>query len=195
MQTFPWDALGTMVSGTPDSPSSLPIVINGQTAFTFYSGTEFSIQPSSLSAVIAVQPGLPGTLAAFPVPLSAGQQIGPAAAGYSWLGNILGGDTLTAARDGGIIGQPPLTIGYFTGVEQAYIGLQFQQDGQTYYGWVSIGAPVVGINAGWVYSYAYETIPNTPLFAGQGAVPEPSTWPLFILGAAIFAARRTLTRA
>jgi hypothetical protein len=83
--------------------------------------------------------------------------------------------------------------GYFTGVESAYIGLQFQDAGQTY-GWARAGAPVIGINGGWVYDYAYETTPNTPIFAGQRAVPEPSAWPLLILGAAMFIARRTLTR-
>ena len=192
VQTFPWDAYGTLVSGTPDSPSLFPITINGQVAFTFYSGTGFDIIPSSSSAVIAVQPGLPDTQAAFPVPLSAGQQIGPDAAGYSWLGNIEGGDTLTAARDGGIIGQPPLTDGYFTGVEQAYIGFQFQQDGQTYYGWASVGCPIVGINAGWVYSYAYETTPNTPILAGE--VPEPSTLALLAAGGTLLLSRRKVIR-
>jgi hypothetical protein len=95
------------------------------------------------------------TQRSFPVPLAAGQPIGPDAGGNSWLGNILGGDTLTAARDGGIIGEPPLTVGYFTDIESAYIGLQFQQDGQTYNGWARAGAPIVGINGGWVYDYAY----------------------------------------
>jgi hypothetical protein len=194
--TFPYDANGERVwSVSPDFPQTASIVINGQIAFTFYSGTAFDIIPSSLNAVIAIQPGLPQTQAGFPVPLAAGQQIGPDAAGNSWLGNILGGDTLTAARDSGIIGEPPLTVGYFTGIESAYIGLQFQDAGQTYYGWARAGAPVVGINGGWIYDYAYETIPNTPILAGQGAVPEPGTWPLLVLGAAMFTARRRLMRA
>ena len=193
--TFPYDANGERVwSVTPDFPQTANIVINGQVAFTFYSGTVFSIQPSSLNAVIAVQPYLPNSLASLAMPLAAGQQIGSDAAGGSWLPNIYVGAIITSARDSGTIGQVPLTDGYFTGIESAYIGLQFQDAGQTYYGWARAGAPVVGINGGWVYDYAYETTPNTPIFAGQGAVPEPSTWPLLLLGAAIFAARRTLTR-
>ena len=193
--TFPYDANGERVwSPTPDFPQTANIVINGQVAFTFYSGVVFSIQPSSLNAVIAVQPYLPNDPTSEAIPLSAGQQIGPDAAGYNWLPNILGGAVLTSARDSGTIGQGPLTDGYFTGVESAYIGLQFQDAGQTYYGWARAGAPVIGINGGWVYDYAYETTPNTPIFAGQGAVPEPSTWPLLVLGATMFVARRTLTR-
>jgi hypothetical protein len=192
--TFPYDANGERVwSSTPDFPQTANIVINGQIAFTFYSGTAFDIIPSSLNAVIAIQPGLPQTQAAFPVPLAAGQQIGPDAAGYSWLGNILGGDTLTASRDSGTIGEPFLTIGYFTGVESAYIGLRFQDAGQTYYGWARAGAPVVGINGGWIYDYAYETVPNTPILAGEGAVPEPRTLSLLLVsGAAFWLVRKRL---
>jgi hypothetical protein len=191
--TFPYDANGQRLwAPDPSSPQTASIVINGQVAFTFYSGTSFDIIPSSLNAVIATQPGLPNTPAAFPIPLTYGQQIGPGAAGYSWLGNIEGGDTLTASRDSGIIGQPPLTVGYFTGVESAYIGLQFQDNGQTYYGWARAGAPVVGINGGWVYDYAYETSPNTPILAGQ--VPEPSTVSLGVLGALVLFFRKRLWR-
>jgi hypothetical protein len=170
--TFPEDAKGLRLWGEDGyPPQTYNFVINGQVAYTFYAGTEFDIQPSSNSAVIATQPNLannPNDPTAFPMPLTAGQQIGPGAAGYSWLGNILGGDTLTAARASGIIGQPNLTVGYFTGLEQGYIGLQFQQNGQTYYGWVSAGAPYIGINGGWIYNYAYSTIPNAPIIAGAG---------------------------
>jgi hypothetical protein len=116
----------------------------------------------------------------FPVPLTAGTQIGADAASYSWLGNYLAGDVLTVARESGIIGEPPVTEGYFTGDESAYIGLEFEQNGETYYGWIQAGCPVVGLNVGWVYDYAYETMPNTPIAAG--AVPEPGTLGLFALG-------------
>ncbi len=197
--TFPEDANGLRLWAEDGMPAqTYNLVINGQTAFTFYSGTEFDIQPSSLNTVIAVQPNLsnnPNDPTAFTVALTAGQEIGPDAAGYSWLGNILGGDTLTAGRDSGIIGEGPLTVGYFTGIESAYIGLQFQEAGQTYYGWARAGAPIVGINGGWIYDYAYETTPNTPIFAGQMPMPEPGTWSLFALAVAVFVARRSLARA
>ena len=171
---FPYDAQGTRLwAEDPSTPQTYNLTIGGQTAFTFYSGTEFSIIPSSLNAVIGVQPGLPNDPSPFTMALAASQLIGPDAAGYAWLPNILGGDTLVASRDIG-------TIGYFTGVESAYIGLQFQIAGQTYYGWVRAGAPVVGINGGWIYDYAYETVPNTPILAGQ--VPEPSPVTLCLLG-------------
>lgn len=192
---LPWDSLGTQVG--PD----LPIAINGQTVCTFTSGplvagqpTQFAVQPSSLSEVIVVQPNLPVDQTALVVPLSAGEQIGPSAAGYGWLGNILSGNVLTAARGSGTVGDPFVTEGYFTGLESAYMGFDFQQAGQTYYGWIRAGAPVVGLNAGWVYDYAYETVPNTPILAGQG-VPEPSAASLCILAiiAACVCQRKTRT--
>jgi hypothetical protein len=186
--TFPYDANGERVwSVTPDIPQTANVVINGQVAFTFYSGTVFSIQSSSLNAVIGLQPYLPNSSEVLAVPLLQGQEIGPGAAGDSWLPNIASGAVLTSARDSGIVGQGPLVNGYFTGVESAYIGLQFQQDGQTYYGWARVGAPVVGINGGWIYDYAYETTPNMPILAG--AVPEPGTWALFLVGLSIFGIR------
>jgi hypothetical protein len=164
---FPWDALGTWVG--PD----LSITINGQTIFTF--SDEFAqglprgfvIQPLSNSAVIAI----PDNPFSFAMPLTRGQSIGPEAAGYGWLGNL---SILTAAwqgEDGG----PGGAVGYFTGLESAYIGLQFQQDGQTYYGWANVGSPYV-MNEGWVFSYAYETTPNTPIVAGAGQ-PAPLAAP------------------
>jgi hypothetical protein len=194
---LPWDSLGTQVG--PD----FSIIINGQSVLTFTTGANsttpaqgFMVQPSSTSAVIAFQPNLnenPSDPTAFVVPLSSGTQIDATAAAYGWLGTVLGGDVLTAARSGGIIGEPPLTDGYFTGLEFAYMGFDFQQNGETYYGWVEVGCPVSGFNAGWVYSYAYETTPNTSIFAGEGApTPEPSTWALFAAGAVFVMGRKKL---
>jgi hypothetical protein len=188
---LPWDSLGTQVG------SDFPIVINGQTVLTFSTPqvlgqpSAFVVHPSSLGAVIAFQPNVlnnPLDPTTFPIPLSAGTEIGSDAAGYSWLGDILGGDILTASIGSGIIGEPFLTDGYFTGLESAYLGFDFQQDGETYYGWVQLGCPVVGLNAGWIYDYAYETTPNTPITAG--AVPEPSTWALLVFGGAFYFLRR-----
>jgi hypothetical protein len=184
--TFPEDALGTYV-GDP-----LSITINGQTICTFYSGNSgnsgFTVTASSTSAIIGQQPfeNFPDDI--WVVPLSAGQGIGSDAASFSWFDNGL----LASSIGGGIIGEPPLSGGYFAGVESAYMGFDFQQGGQTYYGWISLGSPYVfGTGGqGWIYSYAYETEPDTPIAAG--AVPEPSTLALLSLGGlAILALRQT----
>ena len=179
---LPWDSLGTQVG--PD----LSIIISGQTVLTFTSGplvlgqpTQFAVQPSSLSAVIALQPFPDFPDNVWGVALSQGQEIDPAALGYGWFGADAGAILLASSIGSGTVENPWLTGGYFAGVESAYIGFSFQQAGQTHYGWLRAGSPVVGLNAGWVYDYAYQTEPNTPIFAGQG-VPEPGIATLFILG-------------
>jgi hypothetical protein len=185
---LPWDSLGTQVG--PD----FPIVINGQTVFTFTTPfvlgrpSKFVIEPSSTSAIIGQQPFLDFPNDVWVVPLSAGQEIGSNAAGYNWFDNSYDASLLTSSIGSATEGNPFLTAGYFTGIGSAYLGFDFQQNGETYYGWMQAGCPVVGINAGWVYDYAYETIPNTPIAAG--AVPEPSTWGSFMLGATLFFVKR-----
>ena len=170
---LPWDSLGTQVG--PD----FPIVINGQTAFTLFTPlvagqpSAFVIQPSSTSAIIGQQPFLDFPDDVWVVPLSAGTEIGPNAAGYGWFDGSYDMPLFTAARDS-------VTAGYFTGLESAFLGFQFQGDGQTHYGWMRVGCPLAGLNVGWIYDYAYETAPDTPIFAG--AVPEPSALSLGILG-------------
>lgn len=76
------------------------------------------------------------------------------------------------------------TLGIFDDVEDAYIGLYFENEatGNLHYGWVEVTLPSVG--DGVITRYAYNSIPDTGLF-----VPEPST--LALLGcAALFAFRR-----
>lgn len=171
--SFPEDAEGTRIFPGLTGPTQYTLVINGQVAYTFSAEAfGFSVIPaSSLDAVIAVPVGQIGGGAA--IPLSTGQQIGSDAQGYSWM-NYSAGLILTANADFG-------PYGYFTGLESAYLGLQFEQDGSTYYGWVRLGVPFTGQNGGWLYDYAYETTPNTPMFAGE--IPEPSTASLVILAA------------
>ena len=185
---LPWDSQGTQVG------ADFPIVINGETVLAFSTPmvlgqpSALVVRPSFTSAIIGQQPYLDVPDNVWAVPLSVGTEIGSTAAGYSWLRGD-GDCLLTAARDGGIIGQPSLTAGYFTGLESAYLGFRFQQSGEAYYGWVRIGCPVAAFNAGWVYEYAYETRPNTLISAG--AVPEPSAMALFtVAGIALLGLRR-----
>lgn len=72
--------------------------------------------------------------------------------------------------------------GNFSG-RDAYVGLSFQSSGATHYGWMELNNNV-GIAAGQVIGWAYETRANTPIFAGS--VPEPSSFALFGLGAMAF---------
>ena len=178
--TFPEDAEGTRLFPGLTAPSTYPLSFNGQLVCTFSAAQNgFAVIPSSsLDAVIAVPVGQIG--GGFAIPLTTGQQIGPDAQGYQWM-QYSAGLILTATADFG-------PTGLFTGLESAYLGVQFQQDSQTYYGWIRLGAPFTGQNGGWLYDYAYETMPNKPIFAGE--VPEPSTWALLAAGAATLFFRR-----
>lgn len=186
---FPEDSQGWRVAGELGfPPASYSLVINGQARYTFIStGAYAAVTPtSSLSGVIGVRRDQFGANDA--LPLAAGQQIGPGAAGYEWFAD---GSGLSATYDGGAEG--PLQVGLFTGLQSAYLGLQFQEGGQTYYGWARVGVPYAGLDAVWLYDYAYQTAPNTPIFAGEGAVPEPSTLSLLLVsGAAFWLVRKRL---
>jgi hypothetical protein len=166
--SFPEDAQGTRLFGIL-GPATYDLSFNGQVVCTFDSDpTGFTVTPSSsLVGVIAIPVGQIG--GGYAVPLIGGQAIGPAALGYAWMNGITP-LILTATADFG-------SIGYFTGVESAYLGLQFQQAGQTFYGWVRLGAPAFP-NGGWLYDYGYQTNPDVPILAGQ--IPEPSSGALVI---------------
>ncbi len=173
---LPFDSWGTRVIGELGFPAvTYDLVINGQSAFTFRSdGTAFDITPSALNAVLAYRQG--PLFSPWAIPLQSDTLISDDPGQYEWSSES---SLLAASRDIG-------AIGYFAWVGSGYIGLQFQQGGQTYYGWVRAGAPLPFFNGGWIYDYAYETVPNTPLHAGEGAVPEPSTFALLLLSGVAF---------
>jgi hypothetical protein len=57
------------------------------------------------------------------------------------------------------------------------LGVRFQIDGQDHYGWMQLRSQYSLSN---IYGFAYNTVPNQPILAGQ--VPEPATWVLFLAG-------------
>jgi hypothetical protein len=183
--SFPEDAEGTRLFPGLTNPSTYPLSFNGQLVCTFSAAQNgFAVVPSSsLDGVIAVPVGQVD--GGFVIPLAAGQQIGPDAQGYTWM-QYPAGLILTASADLG-------TVGLFTGLESAYLGLQFQQAGQTYYGWVRVGAPFAGQNGGWLYDYAYETTPDTPILAGA-VVPEPTSISVWLLATVLITLRRSENR-
>jgi hypothetical protein len=74
-----------------------------------------------------------------------------------------------------------------------FVGLQFQIGAETHYGWARIGvATNLFFNTqsqAIVYDWAFESDPDTPItIAPPTAIPEPSTFALFALGAAGVAA-------
>ncbi|OQC73822.1 MAG: hypothetical protein BWX45_00274 [Deltaproteobacteria bacterium ADurb.Bin002] len=177
---FPWDFEGLRLLSAFD-PVYYEMDINGDgtTEFTFVSANAssggFAILAGSDNAVMSSR----SLDSAFAVPLAAASVIGLDPSPYEWTRHgspsdgLPFGSVLTACVNFGC-------VGLFTGVESGYAGLQFQIDGQTHYGWVRVGAPLAGLNGGWIYEYAYDTQPGVPILAG--AVPEPSTWALMVGG-------------
>jgi hypothetical protein len=108
--------------------------------------------------------GLPGPYASA---LVRGATIGPSA-------HFVGGNVVIqrnieySSGQGGSYGNWPFTYGGSDGTEVRFLGVKFQIKGQTHYGWIRL-AVGVGRKAvpGAVLGYAYETIANTRLSAGN----------------------------
>jgi hypothetical protein len=58
-----------------------------------------------------------------------------------------------------------VTSGKWVHASDRYLGVKFQINGQNHYGWVRMN---VDCNSGTITGYAYQTIANHPLRAGQG---------------------------
>jgi hypothetical protein len=165
---FPWDFQGLrLLSGFDPIYYDMDLNGDGRAEYRFDSSISgFHFTGTDNNRIAAFQ----SLNTFFTLPLDSMSPVGPDVSPFSWASGVT---VVTSCRDIGC-------IGLFTGVESAYAGLQFQLEGQTHYGWVRLGAPLAGLNGGWIYEYAYETRPDTPILTG--AVPEPSTWAL--LGAA-----------
>ena len=114
--------------------------------------------------------GLNGFVSALP----AGVKVGPNgkfAASHVFLG-------LVAATDG----EPPSYFGPWApkdgNVKNHYVGLKFVIDGETHYGWarfnVQIRQPLNGKVQAILTGYAYETVANAPILAGETSGTEES---------------------
>ena len=71
-------------------------------------------------------------------------------------------------------------MGISTGTT-AFMGIQFQIGEAWHYGWMRLhGTEWLSFGGTTILDWAYETRPDTPIFAG--AVPEPSTFALLLGG-------------
>lgn len=158
---------------------------DGQSDFIIEAGEAF--QPIGIgNNAVYSYPEPPGDLGALAVPLQFGQAIGPSLpSGAVWFESYIHpsppNQTISAyfhyVLDGG-------AGGLWRDGMIAYMGAEFDIDGQTHYGWlrIEIPDPLRG-NGGIIHDMAYNTIPGQAILAGQ--VPEPSTWVLLIGGGAL----------
>jgi hypothetical protein len=132
--------------------------------------TGFRVQPQGNNRVVAT----PADRAA---PLSSGISINETLpASFMWSSSASLLMNTCAAFPEGIV-----CIGDFNNVI-GFLGLEFEISGQTHYGWMRINTDEFSIIAGGTaLDYAYSTAPGQGILAG--AIPEPSTTLLFVLGA------------
>jgi len=115
--------------------------------------------------------------------MSAGVIVGPAASTFG-PGGLLALDQF--------FGDPPVTTneqGLWDNGLTAFAGFRFSNASGVHYGWVRA---LVEENSNdiTVFDYAYDDTPDTAIAAGAGAVPEPGTMALLLVGACGFVARR-----
>jgi hypothetical protein len=115
---------------------------------------------SGVTSIIMVKPavgnGAAGYAGGSALALMAGQRIG---SGRKFVGRLMA-TVFTFSESVVRYGGP------WTKVKNRYLGLQFQIDGQTHYGWarLSVGGETLEAK---LTGYAYETTPNTPIVAGK----------------------------
>ena len=83
--------------------------------------------------------------------------------------------------------------GPWLGVTNGYLGVSFMANDGLHYGWMRITNPA-NCPGAIIHDWAYETQQGVGIIAG--AVPEPTTWALFICGALciFFVRRRNIQR-
>jgi len=161
-------------------PFTFPLQFAGRNQLTFLASKGFNAPTcfDGLGCVwedrMSVKPGSGNGLALGP--LAAGYRIGPRA-NFGNGGSI---DLFAFGTSRNPSGSFVKSSGPWAPNRSGYLGLEFQIDGQTHYGWVALS---VFEGTGDVTGYAYDTVANQPIAAGQTTeTPEPGTLGLLALG-------------
>lgn len=145
-------------------------------------GDEFEIDYTG-DAITNVNPsnpdGLAGGNAAIVFPSSGGAFVGMAAGGFQYPALMEEGDVIDSASgytDTGARGD----LNYYgcaysnstwcNDVTDGYLGVSFQFDGNTHYGWVRMDTDVDGDNIITIKDYAFESSPDTAIGAGDSGL-------------------------
>jgi len=117
--------------------------------------------------------------------LTRGARIG---AGAGFIKGGEHGETMVASWHQDLSSGPS---GRWADVTNRYLGLKFKIDGQTHYGWarMTVGVNYCRINAT-LTGYAYETIPNKPIIAGQTHGKDDATLGRLAQGASGLSAQK-----
>ncbi len=153
---------------------SLDINADGANDLTFGYDQDFTVQTQTGSALVMTHPS-PSVYDA--PPLVAGTSVGATlASGTEWHS---GTSSMVAWRS--IPGYGLFGAGSWAFVENAYLGVSFTAADGVHFGWVQITSyPDMRAH---IHSWAYENQPGVDILAG--AVPEPSTVGLMLLGSGV----------
>ncbi|RME89402.1 MAG: hypothetical protein D6766_14740 [Verrucomicrobia bacterium] len=160
---------------------------DGTVSSSFFSGADFrllagayrrtfSLSSSNLAQVISNSNNneVALTTSGYAQMFGAGEIIGPSRAfgtgdvtmAVAWSG-LVSSSTWSSSGTGPWVGPGP---------QRGYLGLRFQMNGNTHYGWADVTVeneyPQEGLPKLTLHRFAYETEPDTPIQAG--AVPEPA---------------------
>jgi len=145
------------------------------------------LQPHGNNSLIVV-PELPPDVGNFLAPLNQGDVINASPSSlnpvFVWYDSRTDptGQSLVA----GLSTAGPLGY-FFNGIH--YAGLRFQYGGADHYGWMEINSFSASVPDGQILGWAYQTAPDSPLYAGEGAVPEPSSLALLCLAGFLWSLR------
>lgn len=130
-------------------------------------GDEFAAFSTSTSAIAGIA-ARPPNQNSFAIPFESGSLIGTSFSSsslYTWNEGYSG---LISVR---LVGFDTVVLGFWGGIE-AYLGVQFEIDGNTHYGWVLVENLFDDVGGGIIKAFAYESEAGVPIVAGE--IPEPS---------------------
>jgi hypothetical protein len=146
----------------------LDINHDGVNDFEFYSYFSFGSADLAVRGILGGGGALVVGQSGYASPLMRGANIGPAA-------HFCPSSSLTAIEKGVAVGYPNEKLyGPWGGnPKNRYLGVRFKIDGQIHYGWVRLTmlTQPAGTWSATITAYAYETIPNKPIFPGITGKP------------------------
>jgi|HubBroStandDraft_6_1064221.scaffolds.fasta_scaffold245108_1 hypothetical protein len=148
---------------------AVPLDLNhdGKTDFYFMSGVVATTPATSIG--LSIHPDSPGnavwvTGKGKAAALRAGARVGPKALFSSHNSDVSMGKIVIVQTNGKRYYYGPWENGG-KGVKSRYLGLRFQIKGKTHYGWARLNFP--SPQQAKLTGYAYETIPDKPILAGE----------------------------